>query len=128
MVTNSREGSSSATYYSTNTNNVNGFYYSHGQASGACPTGWHLPDQGEWTLLKDWVNSNKTSEGAKFWVTSGGNAFAGYRDYVSSWVYWGTRGRWWSSVSDQYFYSRTGGVSGPNALTVRWMSVRCVKN
>ena len=92
MVTNSREGSSSATYYSTNSNNVNGFYYTHGQASGACPTGWHLPSEAELTLQKNWINSNKTSEGAKFWLTDGGNAFAGYRANNSSWSGWGSWG------------------------------------
>ena len=128
MVSNSREGTPSATYYNNNTNQVNGFYYTYGNASGACPTGWHLPTQAEWTSLKDWVNSNTGKEGANWWIKDAGSAFAG--DYAPGWSNWGSYGYWWSAgASGQYFYSGTSGMNGPYPNTSSyWLSVRCVKN
>ena len=129
MVTNSKEGPSSAQSYSNDGTRINGNYYTWSQAAGACPTGWHLPDQAEWTLLKDWVNSNMSHEGAKFWVTDSGSAFAGSY-YGGGWFHWGTYGYWWSvGASGQYFFAGTDGTGGPNTLeAASWSSVRCVKD
>ena len=126
MVTNSKEGTSSAQKYNNDNSRVNGYYYTWAQAAGACPAGWRLPAQAEWNSLIAWINSNKTSEGAKFWITDAGSAFAG--GYATGWDDWGTRGYWWGASSGLYGLGTTGGVSTSTSPTSYWFSVRCVKN
>ena len=126
MVTNSKEGTSSAQKYNNDNSRVNGYYYTWAQAAGACPAGWRLPAQAEWNSLIAWINSNKTSEGAKFWITDAGSAFAGY--YYTGWYHWGTDGFWWGASSGLYGLGYTGGVGTYTDTTSYWFSVRCVKN
>ena len=128
MVTNSKEGTSSAQKYNNDNSRVNGYYYTWAQAAGACPAGWRLPAQAEWNSLITWVNNNKTSEGAKFWITDAGSAFAGVYN-GGPWNGWGTYSNWWGASSGLYGNSSTSGVSSyTTPLTSYWFSVRCVKN
>ena len=127
MVTNSKEGTPSAKSYSNDNVRVNGYYYTWAQAATACPTGWRLPAQTEWNSLATWVNNNKTSEGAKFWVTDAGSAFAGYCN--GSWNNWGSSGYWWGAASGLDGYAYTGGMYVATGVDPsHWFSVRCVKN
>jgi len=129
MVENSKEGTSTAQMYNNNASQVNGYYYTYAQAAGACPSGWHLPTQAEWTALMTWVNANKTDPAAAFWITSAGSAFAGGSGGGSTWYGWATVGYWWSAgASSQHYFAGMGGMLGPGATTGDWFSVRCVKN
>ena len=127
MVENSKEGTSSAQSYPSQ--GTNGYYYTWAQAAGACPSGWHLPSQAEWNSLVTWVNNNKTSEGAKFWITDAGAAFAGYRDGNGTWHIWGSIGYWWGASYGLYGSGHAGGMSSSTNTTSPFLfSVRCVKN
>jgi len=129
MVDNSKEGTPSAKYYYTyNTIDI-GYYYTWAQAAGACPTGWVLPNQTQWTTLRDYINGPYSSLEDKFWW-SVGSAVAGYY-FISTatWYNLGISGYWWSSsASGQYFYSYTGVMYGPYVNTNYWFTVRCVKS
>ena len=135
MVENSMEGTPSSTLYPNTgtepntTGVVNGYYYTQDQAAGACPSGWHLPDQAEFDALTTWVNANMSSEGAKFWVTDAEFPFSGYR-IGSTWRNWSFRSHWWGAgTSGQHFFATTSGmVSTTTASTTSLFTVRCVKN
>jgi uncharacterized protein (TIGR02145 family) len=47
-------------YYDNNSENgeTYGRLYSWGAANAACPIGWHLPSDGEWTILTDYLIEN----------------------------------------------------------------------
>ena len=129
MVENSMEGTSTAQIYDDDKTKVNGYYYTHAQAVGACPSGWHLPTSAEWYNLQTWVNANLSQQAAQWWVKDTSNAFAGYSNSSNTWSNWGSYGRWWSAgPAGQYFYTVTTGMHGPGGDTAGRFSVRCVQN
>ena len=85
--------------------------------AGLCPNGWHVPTDGEWTALEDYITAQGFSgtEGTALkstsWLVHGGN---GTDDFGFSALPGGYR-----SSSDGYFYSAgssaTGGVLRPVA-------------
>ena len=118
---------------------------------GACPTGWHLPSDDEWTELENYISNDSHSgtEGTALKATSGWyNSGNGTDDYIFSALPGGYRnpydgqffdvehrGRWWSatesSSSNVYYrdilYNYTD-VSRSDYDKSRGFSVRCVKN
>jgi len=87
-----------------------GRLYNWNDAMGACPAGWHLPSDAEWTALTDYVGGSKTA-GMKLKSTSGwynnGNGTDEYgfsalpSGYGSSDGYFsnvGNYGGWWSAT------------------------------
>ncbi len=76
-----------------------------------CPTGWHVPTDGEWTVLTDYLGANgyPTVEGAALKATSGWNRGNGTDNYGFLGLPGGERnlygyfhaigynGKWWSS-------------------------------
>jgi len=88
-------------------------WYAVDDARGLCPSGWHVPTDGEWTELEDYITSQgfAGTEGTALKSTSGwydnGNgtddfgfsAFpGGARSYFNGGFYSaGGYGRWWSS-------------------------------
>lgn len=101
--------------YENNTDNCNtyGRLYFWQSALTACPSGWHLPSDAEWTTLIDHLGG-RTVAGGKMKTTSGWNApntdatntsgFSGYpggwRTYDGSFFTMGDYGYWWSSTGD----------------------------
>jgi uncharacterized protein (TIGR02145 family)/uncharacterized repeat protein (TIGR02543 family) len=77
---------------------------------GACPVGWHIPSDAEWTVLTDFVGGASTA-GTKLKSTSGwsydGNGTdnygftalpGGYGGDIYSFDHAGHRGYWWSAT------------------------------
>jgi uncharacterized protein (TIGR02145 family) len=84
-----------------------GLLYSWNCASSACPSGWSLPTDADFTALSSWLTSNsKWSE----WNT--GSSLAGRS--IGSYVFdQGSYGYWWSSSSSsRYWYVVSGNTSG----------------
>ena len=87
-------------------------WYAAVDAAGLCPTGWHVPTDGEWTNLENHITSQgfDGSEGTALKSTSGWNdsgngtddfGFSalpgGYRDGIGYFSSAGYFGGWWSS-------------------------------
>ena len=121
-------------------------WYAVDDARGLCPSGWHVPTDGEWTVLTDHLGGAsiagvhmKTSYG---W-DAGGNGTnssgfsglpGGYRDYDGTFFSAGGNGYWWSSspVGSFAWYrnlvSSSGNVVRANYYPRIGFSVRCVRD
>lgn len=99
-----------------------GRFYSHQEAKMACPTGWHLPDDGEWRDFQkdrsklDWTNLSQG--GCKDWD-----------GYCES----NTTGQYWSASSVQKntgrsweFRSAPQSINRTDENTRKGLYVRCV--
>ena len=95
---------------------------------GLCPTGWHVPADGEWTQLEDYITSQGFAgiEGTALKSTTGwSNNDNGTNDFGFSglpsgecWIYggfWlaGVAGSWWSSSSVGCYALYRGLGAGP---------------
>ena len=125
-------------------------WYAVDDARGLCPAGWHVPTDGEWTNLKDYVTSQGFSgtEGAALKSASGwydnGNGTddfgfsalpGGYRNGPNGeFDFAGYFGRWWSSSpegSSAWFRSLNyyGSAIGRPFYNPRYgLSVRCLRD
>lgn len=133
MVENSMEGSNKTEQPETEYR-TNGSYYNWTmamQSNNACPSGWSLPDNDKWEILRDELNNDNSF----WWVKVEGNAFAGY--ITSGLMHWRAQGAWWSSsvsseseIKSCFFLSKIDeGVIGIGEdLNTYSLSVRCVKN
>jgi len=104
-----------------------GRYYQWTAAIGACPAGWHLPDEEEWMTLVDYVGDDETAgkklrskTGWVHWENKGNGTdeygfsalpggYGGYGGSIGSFfLKAGVEGRWWSAteVSDDRARSR----------------------
>lgn len=103
--------------YDNNSNNVEkyGYLYDWQTALNACPAGWHLPTDAEWTTLTDYVGGSM--DGTKIKATSGwysgGNGTdeygfsalpGGYRSDDGTIYNVGYYGCWWSSTETHPAY------------------------
>ncbi|MEA3316716.1 MAG: FISUMP domain-containing protein [Bacteroidota bacterium] len=128
-----------------------GALYTYAAAKDACPTGWHLPSDAEWTELTDYLaaNGHSGTEGTALKATSGWNGSGngtddydfsalpgGYRyDYDGAFDSVGNLGYWWSSTesssSDAYYrylYYNFSGVVRYSDYKSYGFSVRCVRD
>ena len=125
-------------------------WYAVDDARGLCPAGWHVPTDGEWTNLKNYVTSQGFSEteGAALKSTSGwydnGNGTddfgfsalpGGYRNGPGGdFDFTGYFGRWWSSSpegSSAWFRSLNyynSGIGRPFYNPRFGLSVRCLRD
>jgi uncharacterized protein (TIGR02145 family) len=130
-----------------------GRLYNWNAARSACPNGWHLPSDAEWTMLTDFVGGSKVA-GTKLKAKSGWNEYGwfskksgnGTDDYDfsalpgggSSSGYFGSvgyRSYWWSSTEDYaadawnrcIYYDRASVYRGGNDKS-DFFSVRCVQD
>jgi uncharacterized protein (TIGR02145 family) len=125
-----------------------GRLYNWAAAKNACPTGWHLPSEAEWTTLTDFVGGSSTA-GTKLKSASGWNnngngtddygfaALPGGYYHLSDAVFLvvGKSGYWWSSTEYNasiawyqdmdYSYAYVGGSNNDKA---NFISVRCLKD
>lgn len=116
-----------------------------------CPTGWHVPNDAEWTTLTTYLGGSSIAgdklkeAGTTHWYyypniaatnETGFTALpGGYRRYDG--VFYGIYfyGRWWSST-ESYYYSTwymgmhydNSGASNYNCHKTSGLSVRCVKD
>jgi uncharacterized protein (TIGR02145 family) len=128
MIDNSKEPGWSADTYQNQSAGARGYYYSWNAAFNACPQGYSLPTQNQWSLLKSYINGyTSTVNEKRHWT--GDEAFAGYYQLTGSlWFDWDASGVWWSRTNtDQAFHAVANALSGPETHTSRFVSVRCVK-
>jgi uncharacterized protein (TIGR02145 family) len=122
---------------------IYGSIYVRADAMTACPSGWHLPSDAEWTELTNFIG---VSAGTKLKAESGWNSgngtddygFAalpgGYMLYGGYYYNHGSTGLWWSSsLTDGWGINRGMTASGEtvssgSSCTGCSNSVRCVKN
>ena len=106
-----------------------GYYYTWDNASGACPTDYHLPNATEWNQLKVYLNGTSATSAEKAeWFDA--SELAGYYFFEQTkWYYWNTNGYWWSSGDNsQRFTANTTLMEGPGKSINNYFSVRCVKS
>ena len=140
--------------YGNNASNVATYgrlynWYAVDDSRGLCPSGWHVPTDGEWTELKDYITSQGFSgtEGTALkstwgwlFVGLGTDDFGfsalpgGYRDRVGGFESAGTGGFWWSSSPfGDYAWLRRLSNSNPGLSREFYaprngFSVRCLKD
>jgi uncharacterized protein (TIGR02145 family) len=127
-----------------------GRLYNWPTAKTACPKGWHLPSDAEWTALTDFVggssNAGKKLKAASGWNSNGNGTDefgfsalpGGYGNSYGSFDYVGNYGSWWSATESiaiaaygcgrRMDYDGAGvyGYDGGKATTL--FSVRCVQD
>ena len=125
-------------------------WYAVDNASGLCPSGWHVPTDGEWTALEDYITAQgfNGTEGTALKSTSGWNSGGngtdnfgfsalpgGYRyDNNGSFDNAGDVGYWWSSSpSGGYAWFRVLDFSFPGIYRFDFnprngFSVRCLRD
>lgn len=141
------EGTDVAAAKLTENYTVYGVLYNWTAAKTACPPGWHLPSEAEWTILKDFLGTDaggKMKEtGTTHWQSPNTGATneslfsgrpAGYREYHGNWGGIGQYGYFWSTDPDW----QSAGVArlSYNLADLRitgmdkasGISVRCLKN
>ena len=115
-----------------------GRLYTFTAANSACPTGWHLPSDAEWTTLTNYLGANPGQK-LKSPTFGGTNTSdftaigAGRGTYFTA---LGSHGYWWTSTSTGggYAYNRWVTESGTTvstsdtSTTSGAYSVRCVQN
>jgi uncharacterized protein (TIGR02145 family) len=127
-----------------------GRLYTWDAAKSACPSGWHLPSDDEWTTLTDYVGSNAgTKLKSSIGWTSYSNVPAGTDDYGfsafpggrglsggNSFAYAGKYGDWWSATEGAYNSALTRGMRYDDEIVHSYwnsskdflLSVRCVQD
>ena len=88
-------------------------WYAVDDARGLCPSGWHVPTDGEWTVMTDHLGGESIAGGqmkTDYGWNGGGNGTnssgfsglpGGFRDYTGYYFFnAGSSGRWWSSSPD----------------------------
>jgi uncharacterized protein (TIGR02145 family) len=123
-----------------------GRLYDWGRAITVCPSGWHLPDTTEWTILETAVGGTATAgtklkANSTLWSintgmdNSGFSALPGGRFYSSAFNYLGNIGNWWTSTADGYgacfrsiYDSGVNNVVHNCNSTAYGFSVRCLQD
>jgi uncharacterized protein (TIGR02145 family) len=124
-----------------------GRLYTWAGAENACPAGWHLPSDAEWTVLTDYLGDigDASTVGKRLKSTTGWSRGYGTDDYgVSalpggygysdgSFNYAGDEGNWWSATEYTAGYAWSRNMDSRNEYVVRSIddktelySVRCV--
>jgi uncharacterized protein (TIGR02145 family) len=121
-------------------------WYAVVDARGVCPSGWHVPTDGEWTVLTDYLGGEPVA-GVQMkmefgWVnnTNGSNASGfsglpgGYRDSHGSFFSAGDKATWWSSSLNNdssawyRFINENESVARYGDFLTRGFSVRCIQD
>jgi len=124
-------------------------WYAMDDARGLCPSGWHVPTDGEWTNLEDFITAEGFSgtEGIALKSTcgwyGGGNGTdvlgfsalpGGYRNSGGAFYDAGPFGSWWSSSPSggdawyRYLYNYSLGIGRDYANPRSGFSVRCLRD
>ena len=148
LSTGARSDYDNAAYNALNYGRLyNGYAVTNG--SGLCPSGWHVPTDGEWTALETYLGANGHSgaEGTALKSTTGwydnGNGTdnfgfsalpGGFRVFNGGFNGAGDNGNWWSSSPSggnalyRFLLANSPGV-GRNDLNPRYgFSVRCLRD
>ncbi len=131
-------------------------WYAVNDASGLCPTGWHIPTDSEWTTLTDLLGGESVAGGAfkttgtieagtGYWrdPNTGANNGSGFTGlpgggrtaFTGSFLSFGASGNWWSSTEfsgsnawRRYLESTTDDVNRGDDDKRLGLSVRCIKD
>jgi uncharacterized protein (TIGR02145 family) len=112
---------------------------------GICPSGWHIPSNGEWLALGAALGGVNTAggkmkeKGTAHWITpnEGGDNSSGFTGIPGGSRHngifndMGTDGYWWSSDPGFFFYltnSLTELRTKPTAKPDEGLSIRCIKD
>ncbi len=127
-------------------------WYAVADSRNIAPTGWHVPTDAEWTILKDYLGGTRVADGklkeagTAHWLTPNTDATnstgftalpGGYRLYLGGAFYdVGEVGYWWSSTAydaynawyrDLYYYYNANAYRVNNNKQ-EGFSVRCVRD
>ncbi|MCX6328376.1 MAG: fibrobacter succinogenes major paralogous domain-containing protein [Bacteroidia bacterium] len=126
-----------------------GYLYDWETAKNACPSGWHLPSDDEWTTLTIYLGGDSVAggklkeEGTKHWMMvntgatneSGFTALPGGNRFIGGgFDYIGYTGIWWSSTENKnsvrtmYIYNDSKRVSRYYTNKRFGYSVRCLQD
>lgn len=130
-----------------------GVLYNWAAAKAACPVGWHLPTNEEWTQLADYLGGKAVAgiklkeTGIKHWQTTSPDVTnetgftalpGGFRDFDGTFKSTGYRGYWWSATEGDdpssawhiHLSYNAGGLGMESFAYVKFagISVRCVKD
>ena len=115
-------------------------------ARGLCPSGWHVPTDGEWTVMTDHLGGSSIAGGqmkTDYGWNNGGNGTnssgfsglpGGFRDLNGGFDFAGYYGSWWSSSPDgsyawsRYLNTNYEDVYRNNSNPQAGFSVRCVRD
>jgi len=121
-------------------------WYAVDDVRGLCPSGWHVPTDGEWTVMTDFLGGENVAGGqmkTTYGWNGGGNGTnssgfsglpGGYRNYNGYFNGAGFFGYWWSSSPvgssawDRYLYNSVEDVYRNYGLQRGGFSVRCVRD
>ena len=121
-------------------------WYAVDDARGLCPSGWHVPSDGEWTVLTDHLGGASVAGGqmkSSYGWYNGGNGSnssgfsglpGGLRDYFGGFYNAGQLGFWWSSSPNgqtawnRILYYEHGIVDLYDDFMRFGFSVRCIKD
>ena len=114
--------------------NLFGYRYNWEEAKLACPPGWHLPSEAEWTQLTDFLGGKKLA-GIKFRET-GFSVFPIESELkLSVWDFFSfySSGKWWSSTEHKksgrtMYYAGGSDVDFGNDDKSSNRAVRCIKD
>jgi len=134
----------------TSNYNTYGVLYNWTAALSACPTGWHLPSDSEWTELSDYLGGESVAggklkeTGTSHWSNPNTGATnetdftalpGGYRSTSNSFYSLGTYGYFWSSTLststnaiDRRLNSINIQMNKADVVKENGFSIRCVKN
>ena len=124
-----------------------GRLYNWSTAKTACPSGWHLPRDVEWTMLTDYIGGLSTAgkklKSMNSWNSGGYGTDeygfsalpGGYGSSGGSFSLVGDNGLWWSATEDDALYAwyrdmpySHDGVSRNNIDKTNLYSVRCLQD
>jgi len=121
-------------------------WYAVDDSRGLCPSGWHVPTDGEWTVMTDFLGGENVAGGqmkTTYGWYQGGNGTnssgfsglpGGYRNFNGYFANAGLDGNWWSSSptgSDAWsriLYDFNENVNRANRSQRNGFSVRCVRD
>lgn len=127
-----------------------GVLYNWSAALNACPDGWHLPADNEWTVLVDYLGGSSVAggkmktTGTTHWYSPNKGATnssgfsglpGGYRYGSGNFSYLGGNGYWWSSTQNtspyawyHYLHYNNADIYRYNTNKELGFSVRCVRD
>jgi uncharacterized protein (TIGR02145 family) len=114
-----------------------------------CPLGWHVPNDGDWTIMIDFLGGSSVagaklkSTGTDYWtnpnIATDESGFSGLPgaiyDIWGDYEPIGNFGEWWSSTTPQlgvvnnyYLYHSNGGANPSGFTAVEGCTIRCVRD
>jgi uncharacterized protein (TIGR02145 family) len=138
------DGTSVSAAKATSNYTTYGALYNYDAALTACPTGWHLPTDAEWTTLESYVGSSAGTQlkaNSSLWSTNTGTNTSGFTALPGGYYYGGSFGGvgndadFWTATADgtsyaweRYLYYITANVYRSSNYQGNGFSVRCLKD